>query len=74
MSGSGLEIFPNVREWSGCPPGCLGVVGIPFRMSRSGRENLPDVKEALSDIREQSGGPPRCPVLVDWPSQMYETG
>ena len=40
MSGSGREALPNVREacsdvreWSGNPPGFLGVVGSPSRMS-----------------------------------------
>ena len=29
MSWSGWESLPYVREWSGGPPGCLGVVGGP---------------------------------------------
>ena len=42
----------NVREWLvdpaeclgvvGGPPACPGVVGIPFRMSGSGREAFPE--------------------------------
>ena len=51
MSGSGREALPDVREWSGGPPGCLGVVGRTSRMSGSSREVLPDVREWL-------GGPP----------------
>ena len=31
------ESHPDVREWSGGPPECLGVVGRPSRMSGSGR-------------------------------------
>ena len=65
MSGSGQKSIPNVREWSGVPPGCpgvvgvptrcLGVVGRPSRMSGSGRETFPNVPEgweALPDVRE----------------------
>ena len=37
MSGNFREALPNVRVWSGGPPGCPGVVGRPSRMSRSGR-------------------------------------
>ena len=53
MSGSGREAFPDVREWSGGPAGCLGVVGRPCRMSGSDREAIPD-------IRDWSGGPSGC--------------
>ena len=35
LPGSGLEIFSDVREWSGSPPRCPGVVG----------KALPDVRE-----------------------------
>ena len=45
MSGSGRESLGDVREWSGDPRGCPGVVGRPSRMSGSGREVLPDVRE-----------------------------
>ena len=38
------EALSDVREWSGGHPGCLGVVGRPFRMSGSGQEALPDVR------------------------------
>ena len=51
MFGSGREALPEVREWSGVPPGYPRVVGKPSRMSRSGQEVLPDVQE-------WSGGPP----------------
>ena len=51
MSGSGLEILSDVWEWSGGLPRCPGMVERPCQMSRSGRETLPDVREALSDVR-----------------------
>ena len=65
MSGSSQEALLDVREphqvvwvWSGDPPGCSGaptgcpvVVGCLSRMSGSGREALPNVREWL-------GGPP----------------
>ena len=44
MTGSGREAFPDVWEWSGGPPECLGVVRSPSRMSGSGLEALPDVR------------------------------
>ena len=31
-----LKAFPDVLEWSGDPPGCPGVVGLPSQMSESG--------------------------------------
>ena len=37
MSESGRDALPDVREWSGGPPGCPGVVGRPCQMSGSGR-------------------------------------
>ena len=46
-----LVILPDVREWSGGPPGCPGIVGWPSRMSGSGRDSLPNVQE-------WSGNPP----------------
>ena len=59
MSGSGREVLPDVQEWSGGPPGCLGVVGSPSKMSGSGRE-APQMsgsgQESLKDVREWSRG------------------
>ena len=65
------EALPVVREWSGdpaeCPgvvrghPGCPEVVWWPSQMSGSGRETLPDVRKALLDDREWSECPPVCP-------------
>ena len=53
MSRSGREAITDVREWSGRPqgfagvvrgpPGYLGVVGRPSRISGSGRNALPEV-------------------------------
>ena len=60
MSGSCREAFPNVREWSGGPPGYLAVVGRPSRMSGSGQKTLPDGPEwweALLDVRQLSRDP-----------------
>ena len=53
MSGSGRGAHPDVREWSGGPPGCLEVVGRDSRKSESDQEALPDVQE-------WSGGPLGC--------------
>ena len=51
MSGSDQEALPHVRERSGGPPGCPGVVGRPSKVSGSSREALPHVPE-------MSSGPP----------------
>ena len=40
MSGSGRDALRDVREWSGVPQGCPGVVGRTSRMSGRGREAL----------------------------------
>ena len=43
-------------------------------MSRSGRETLLDVRQALSDVRECSEGPHGCPGVVGRPSRMSGSG
>ena len=63
MSRSGREALPNVREWSGGPPGCPGLVGRPNWMSVSGLE-------ANAEVWEWSGGHPGCPAVIWKPSQM----
>ena len=76
MSEIDQKALPDVREWSGDPPGCPGVVGRPFRMSGSGRETLADVPEfweALLDVRQLSGGLLYVRV-VGMPSRMSESG
>ena len=45
MSESARKALRDVREWSGVPPGCPGVVAWTYRMSGSGQEDLPDVRE-----------------------------
>ena len=44
MSESGLDAIPDVREWSGSPPGFSGVVGWPSQMYESGLDAIPDVR------------------------------
>ena len=78
MSAIGPETLRDVRNWSGDPPGCSGVVGRPSQMSGSGREALPDVWEESGDpsngwgsfpgCPEVLGGPPKCPEVVGRPS------
>ena len=84
MYRSGLETLLDVREWSGDPPDCPGVVGRlfqkfgrPSRMSGSCRETLPDVPEgweALPDDRKWLGDTPGCLGVVGWPSRMSGNG
>ena len=67
----GWEAFPDVRQVSRGPHGCLGVVERPSRMTGSGRVAVPDFPEwsvdppgcpaevgGLPDVRQLSGGPP----------------
>ena len=73
----GWEALSDVRQLSGgppeCaegPPSCPGVVGWPFRMFVSGRETLPNVREAswmsgsgretLPDVREALSNVREC--------------
>ena len=74
MSGSGREALLDVRDWLGGPPGCLGVVLIPSRMSGSCTDTLPDVRKDLPKVRERSGGPTGCPGVVGRPFQMFGSG
>ena len=67
MSRSGWEVLPDVREWTGDPPGCPEVVGKTSRMSGSGLEALPDVREC-------SGGTPGCLLVVGRSSWKYQSG
>ena len=71
MSGSGREALSNVRDWSGVPPGCPGVVERPSGMSENGRETLPDIREALSDVLVWSGSSSSCPEVVGMPSLIF---
>ena len=45
MSGSVWEAHSDVQNWLGGLPTCPGVIRGPSRMSGSGRESLPDVRE-----------------------------
>ena len=77
MSGSGWETLPDVREWSGRPPGCPGVLGRPCRMYGSGgspSRMTGSGWEALPHVREWSVGPPECWGVVGRPSQMSGSG
>ena len=45
MSRSGREAIPDVWDWLEGHPGCMGEIERPSRMSGSGQEALPDVRE-----------------------------
>ena len=80
MFESCRDALQDVREWSrgpagclGCPPGCPGVVGWPFRIIGSGRESSQmygsglrpsrmsgSGRETLPDDRKKSEKPPGC--------------
>ena len=67
MSAIRREANLDVRECSGGPPECSGVVCRPSWMSGSGRESLPNV-------RDRSGGPPGCPGVVGRPYPKSANG
>ena len=79
MSESGREALPEVLELesSGGPPGSPGLVGRPSRMSRCGREALPDIRVWSGGPPgnwELSGGHPGRPGGIERPSRKSESG
>ena len=78
MSESSQETFPDVREWSESPPNVWdcsdSTVGRPSRLFGSGRETLPNVRDALLYYREWSEGPFGFPIVVGRPSLMSGRG
>ena len=52
--GDGTETLPEVRKWSGDPPGGPELVGRPAWTSGTGRETLQQVRNWLGD---HPGGP-----------------
>ena len=74
MSGSGREVLPDIREWSGGPPGCPGLLGSSYRFRYDSTE-FPGVvgrpsrmsgsgRETLPGVQEWSGGSPGGPGVV----------
>ena len=61
---SGWKALTNVRELSGDPPGCPGVIERPSRMIGSGRKTLPNVRKVLMDIQEK--GWMALPEVREW--------
>ena len=77
MSGSGLEVLPNVWEWSGCPPRCPAVVeGLPECPGIVRKSSLMSGSgwEALSKVQKWSEDPPGCLGVVGRPTQMSGSG
>ena len=76
MSGSGQEALSDVREWSGgprrCsgvigrPPGCSGVIGWPSRMSGSVRKALPDSGSGREALTMSGSGRKALPDVREW--------
>ena len=67
MSGSGREVMPDVRERSGGPLECPGVVERPTWMSGIGRQTNSDVRKWSEDAR-------KCEGVVGRPSRMSGSG
>ena len=67
MKGSGRLALPDVREWSGGPSGCPGVVERVPRMPGSCQEVFPEVQEWLEDLL-------RCSGVVRRSSRMSRCG
>ena len=74
MSGNGLEALPDVREWSGDPSECPGVVERHFRMSAMPSWISGCGREAIPVVQEWSAYPPGLPRVVGRPSLMSESG
>ena len=70
MSESAREAHPEVREWSGGPPGFLGVDGRPSRISGCGRKDHPDVWDWSGVIgmpsRRSRSGREAHPKVREW--------
>ena len=67
-SGTCREIPPEVRNWSGDPPGGPEVVGRPFggpKVVRRSVHSYESCTKALSEVREWSGFPPRGLGVVE---------
>ena len=76
-SGSGWEALPEVREWSGVPPGGPGVVGRPSCRSGWPIRTSGNGCEALPEVREWSVSPPEGPEdpgVVGSPSRWSMIG
>ena len=61
MSVSCRESLMDVRDCSGGPPGCPGVVGRPYQLYGSGERpsrKTGSCRYFLPDVRELSGVPP----------------
>ena len=67
MYDSGREALEDLREWSGGPSECPGVVGMPSRMSKSGGDDF-------TDVQEWTGVTPGSPGVVGRPSGIYGSG
>ena len=87
MSGSGRAALLDVREWSGGPFGCTGVVGrlarcpgVVERLSQMtgvvGRLSRMSRsgREALLDVKDWSGDPYVCSGVVKRLSRMSLSG
>ena len=77
MSGSVLEVFPDVRERSRDPPECPRVVGRPSQLSESGgRPSWMSwsIRKALANVWEWSVGSLECPGVVGRSSRISRNG
>ena len=87
MSKSGRVTLPDVRDCSGRPPGCPGVVGSLSRMSRRlggppgclGEDGRPSRmsgsdRKSIPDVREWSEDTPGCPSVVGRPPWKSGSG
>ena len=76
-ASSGRRVLPEVREWSGNPPGGPGMIKRPSRKAGSGQESLPEGREwlgALQEGMEWSSGPTGCPGVDGRPSRWSGSG
>ena len=88
MSKSGRNSLLDVREWTGGPLECPGVVGRPSQMSGNDRDALPGCLAVVRrpsrmsesgwvdfpDFQEWSEDPPGCPGVFVRPSRLSGSG
>ena len=64
----------HVQEWLGDLPGCPGVVGRSYQMSRTHSRMSGSSQKPLRDLWEWSRCPPGCQGVVGRPSLFCRSG
>ena len=73
MSGSGRNSLLDVREWTGGPLECPGVVGRPSQMSGNDRDALPGCLAVVGRPSRKSGRQSQLSGNGERPFRMFES-